>query len=321
MELRFLPIILLVFSYYFGSTQPVEFVYTPTNLSGVMYGQVLLNGVSAKSGDWIAAFDEEGNCAGASQLIINSGKAYINLTIYGDDPTTQNMDEGINSNESFILKVWDNSENSIITYKINSEPYLFEGWINTNGTPIPEYSNYNQVYDFVYSYLPIPSLVNFQLKKQNTTIFLMWSINQSANLMSFDIEYSVSGRDFRKIGEVSITNEFKNKNSFSFAHTKPDIGANYYRLKLIDIDGLFEYSKTVLIYCDDSEITSYPNPTERFVNISSNHKSDLSIYDNAGNLIEKFIINKGNNSIDLLPYPTGLYFIKSGNKVMKIIKE
>ena len=48
---------------------------------------------SFEGDDWISAFDENGNLAGASQLIVNNGDAYINLVIYGDDATTSNIDE------------------------------------------------------------------------------------------------------------------------------------------------------------------------------------------------------------------------------------
>ena len=49
------------------------FNVTPTNASGVLYGQVEVNGFIASDNDWIAAFDPEGNCAGATRLILNEG--------------------------------------------------------------------------------------------------------------------------------------------------------------------------------------------------------------------------------------------------------
>ena len=69
---------------------PDEFVFTTTNSSGSILGQVQIDGESATADDWIAAFDESGNCCGASQLIMNNGISYLNLVIYGDDDTTDN---------------------------------------------------------------------------------------------------------------------------------------------------------------------------------------------------------------------------------------
>ena len=86
--------------------QPAEFAFTPTNASGTFYGQATVNGVPANANDWIAAFDDMGNCAGAAQVIMNDGLAYINLPIYGDDMTTSTVDEGITGAEPFTLNLW-----------------------------------------------------------------------------------------------------------------------------------------------------------------------------------------------------------------------
>ena len=56
--------------------------------SGLFIAQVTLDNAAADEADWIGAFDSDGNCAGASQLLINEGVAYAQLVIYADDGTT-----------------------------------------------------------------------------------------------------------------------------------------------------------------------------------------------------------------------------------------
>ena len=73
--------------------QPDEFGFIPNNASGTFYGQVTINGTPASGDDWVAAFDETGVCAGASQIVINNGIAYANLVIYGDDGTSTDIEE------------------------------------------------------------------------------------------------------------------------------------------------------------------------------------------------------------------------------------
>jgi hypothetical protein len=126
--------------------QPAEFSFTATSTSGIFTGQAQINGSVATAEDWIAAFDSDGNCAGANQIITNSGLAYMNLVIYGDDPSTME-DEGIN-NESFIIKIWDASENAIISFPNNPTPVEFSDWSNNNGAPIPAYNDPNVIYNF-----------------------------------------------------------------------------------------------------------------------------------------------------------------------------
>ncbi|MDC3115608.1 T9SS type A sorting domain-containing protein [Bacteroidota bacterium] len=129
------------------SQTPSLFNFTPTNLSGTMYGQAQVNGVFCSSNDWIAAFDSSGICAGASQIVVNSGIAYINLVIYGDDPTTS-VDEGITSNEDFYLKLFNFSNGIYIDYQSPSNVVPFGGWVNVNGSPMPNYNNVGTIYDF-----------------------------------------------------------------------------------------------------------------------------------------------------------------------------
>ncbi|KGE85500.1 hypothetical protein IX84_28910 [Phaeodactylibacter xiamenensis] len=119
------------------------------NLSGVLVGQARIDGIPAAGNDWIAAFDENGNLAGSGQLVLNAGITFINLTIYGDDPTTPGLDEGMSGNEKFELRLYDTSEDLVLTYPNSGSPVLFAGWSNTNGTPMPGYNNPNDVYDFL----------------------------------------------------------------------------------------------------------------------------------------------------------------------------
>jgi hypothetical protein len=128
--------------------QPTSFFFTPTNSSGTIYGQAQINGLAASSSDWIAAFDSSGNCCGASSLIINSGIAYIDLVIYGDDGTTPLIDEGMSGVENFSLKLYVASSGQYIDYPSNSGVTYFNGWLNTNGAPIPNYSNVTDIYNF-----------------------------------------------------------------------------------------------------------------------------------------------------------------------------
>ncbi len=123
---------------------PEGFEFTETPFSGVFQGQANIDGLSAVEEDWVAAFDADGNCAGSIQLTLDAGIAYINLPIYGDDPATSDIDEGMNAGEAFTLTLFDASENAYIDYGV-----AFDGWFNNNGAPIPPYNDPTVVYDFL----------------------------------------------------------------------------------------------------------------------------------------------------------------------------
>jgi hypothetical protein len=79
-----------------SETNPFEDLVTPNPSSGTFLGQATIDGPPSGEGDWSAAFDEDGNIAGAAEIMINAGTAYINYADYGDDTTTPDIDEGIN---------------------------------------------------------------------------------------------------------------------------------------------------------------------------------------------------------------------------------
>jgi len=74
---------------------------------------------------------------------MDAGSAYINVTIYGDDNLTPDVDEGINAGEDFVLRLWDSSADMIYEYSES-----FDCWYNNNGAPMDGCGDYNTEYDF-----------------------------------------------------------------------------------------------------------------------------------------------------------------------------
>ena len=58
------------------------------------------------------------------------------------------IDEGVNNGEAFSLKLYDTSTNSMLDYELDGELVLFQNWNNTNGAPMPSYSNTDDIYMF-----------------------------------------------------------------------------------------------------------------------------------------------------------------------------
>lgn len=134
--------------------QPADWNWTPTSASGTMLGQATINGTPAAASDWMGAFDASGVCAGAAQVILNDGLAYFNLPIYGDDATTPDADEGITGGEAFELRIWQALTNAEGVYPNADSPESFSSWANTNGAPIPTYSDPSVIYDFALDIVP-----------------------------------------------------------------------------------------------------------------------------------------------------------------------
>ena len=94
---------LFILSLSVSAQQPSDVNFTPTNNFASLYGQVQLNSEIINSNSWIAAFDENGICSGATPVISYDGISFFNLSVYGDDILTSEIDEGLSNQETFYL--------------------------------------------------------------------------------------------------------------------------------------------------------------------------------------------------------------------------
>jgi trimeric autotransporter adhesin len=169
--------------------------------------------------------------------------------------------------------------------------------------------------------LPI-TLLNFTATYQaNKTVALQWTTAQERNSKLFVIERSIDGGStFVAIGTV---NAFGNTNSVTqYLHTdlSPVTGTNLYRLKQIDLDGKFEYSKIVAITINqkaNNYYSLYPTISNQFTTINATSSLQknitISIFDEAGHLVKnlKSVISNNNPvKISLTNLKSGIYFVK-----------
>ena len=116
-------------------------------------------------------------------------------------------------------------------------------------------------------------LVNFSARKSHSSyslngegssqVLLNWTTANEVNTDYFDIERSNSGKEFISIGKVKATANSPLTTFYSFTDKSPLATANYYRLKIVDKDGKFEYSPIRMIGIMGSfSIRIYPNPAK-----------------------------------------------------------
>ncbi len=102
-----------------------------------------------------------------------------------------------------------------------------------------------QVYSVVASgsaALPV-KLVAFSGEAANGRNELNWQSADELQFKQYEVEYSSNGSQFEQVGIVSATGAGK----YHFAHTISTSGKSYYRLKMVDLDGKSDYSKTIII--------------------------------------------------------------------------
>ncbi|ALO17307.1 Extracellular ribonuclease precursor [Salinivirga cyanobacteriivorans] len=76
-------------------------------------------------------------------------------------------------------------------------------------------------------------------------IDINWTTATETNNDYFSIEHSIDNDSFQQIGRVEGAGNASVLNYYSFRHNSPVSGENYYRIKQVDFNGNFDYSKIV----------------------------------------------------------------------------
>lgn len=176
----------------------------------------------------------------------------------------------------------------------------------------------NAVYRVVASAAIVPlTLVDFDAKStKNKTVNLNWKTSSEDNLAAFDVEYSANGRLFEKIGAIKAENSATGA-LYSYEHNPLEWGTNlFYRLKMIDIDGKFVYSKIVSVVLNKKGNADFVYPSvikDKVLNLSlTENYNSLEIINLHGSIVfEKNIANRiGQFELPINNLSTGVYLVR-----------
>ncbi|MBO9657838.1 MAG: T9SS type A sorting domain-containing protein [Chitinophagaceae bacterium] len=170
---------------------------------------------------------------------------------------------------------------------------------------------------FLYSSpLPVTWLyVRGELK--NDRSYIDWATANEQDADKFLVEHSTDGRQFATVGEVKATGNSSTTKQYQFIHASPAKGMNYYRLKQLDKNGSFTYSKALhLLYQPDrKELLITPNPATDQVYVISGTGRNLikaELFDMSGKLVLSKQLNSGQQvySLDISSVLKGVYILK-----------
>ncbi len=175
---------------------------------------------------------------------------------------------------------------------------------------------------------PLPvELVYFKATKYGANASLKWITLSELNNNYFEVEHSTDAVNFTTIGSVEGNGTTNARHDYSFLHTSPPSGINYYRLKQVDYDGQYKYSNIEFLNFDiDNQLKVFPNPTSARVFVSSipQGTANINIYDISGKLMyNKFFdyVNDEDLTIDLSNFSKGEYILMINDKNFKLIKQ
>ncbi len=137
---------------------------------------------------------------------------------------------------------------------------------------------------------------------------LTWSTEQESNSSHFEIERSIDGSNFSLLGKISAAGNSSKTLNYQFNDVKVNAGTNFYRLRMVDKDGRFEYSNIVALNVNIKGffVTGiYPSPFADKVNVSISSENAaqglVRLMDNTGKVLarQNAQIRKGITTITL----------------------
>ncbi len=163
--------------------------------------------------------------------------------------------------------------------------------------------------------LPV-ELGSFEAIKKNQNSLLSWKTLTELNNNYFNIERSADGINYETIGQVDGAGTTNIPQEYTFTDRQPLSGTNYYRLKQVDFDGQFEYSRVQLV---NFEVTTnfviYPTLVHQQLIIESTQSIDqesiIEIYNMIGQRVMQATLSSGNyqTALNLADLPAGQYIV------------
>jgi photosystem II stability/assembly factor-like uncharacterized protein len=177
---------------------------------------------------------------------------------------------------------------------------------------------------------PLPiELLNFNAKLVQEKVVIKWQVANEKTLNHYVVERSDDGKMFNFL-------QRQEPGSFSAIDDKPNYGTNYYRLKMVENDGSYNYSPIRSVQFEPKKRTEfdvYPNPTDDVLNIKFNSTTaqtvDFTLVNALGQTVYTYQLDskEGDNLMYFYTknLPSGIYtlIINQENVVStkKIIKK
>jgi hypothetical protein len=176
--------------------------------------------------------------------------------------------------------------------------------------------------------LPL-KLLSFDAKLADKKVALQWTTTEEENVSHFEVEKSTDGSAFAGLGTVPVKSGTGTKNYF-FTDNSVLGHSNYYRLKMVDRDGTFSYSKVsrVKMGGTGNTLSLYPNPAKDRLTISLKAGAgpvNVSLQDASGRTIKTYSVQSDGREInqvaDISSLQRGLYFISFNGQSVRFVKE
>ena len=187
------------------------------------------------------------------------------------------------------------------------------------------------VFELTLACSPLPiTLASFDGERIHSRNQLTWVTLSEFESEGFEIQRSSNTVDWNTISFVPSKGNINQMTSYVFDDISPNLGPNYYRLKMVDLDGSFEFSEVVRIQVPTEQIRIFPNPVNQdFITVfpGGNQIEHVDIVDLTGRtVVAGSPIPSETGSISIRDVQPGLYLVlvklnDGSTQQMKLIRQ
>lgn len=174
--------------------------------------------------------------------------------------------------------------------------------------------NSTQIYARSFSNWALPvTLTQFTAWRVNNTAQIRWTTLNESALKEYAVERSLDGIGFSDVGFIAAKNE-TGEHAYNFVDDIAHITAKkiFYRLRLVEKDGKFSYSKIITLTIDTKQqATIYPNPVKDVLHINTGTAvyRTVIIHDILGRVVLTRSLSSGISAIPVQKLIPGRYSI------------
>ncbi|WP_254563003.1 Ig-like domain-containing protein [Dyadobacter diqingensis] len=283
--------------------------------------------VISEEGNYTAYALNADGCSSNASVAIH---LIFNRPVATDDMTSGKSDVelllDVLNNDQSLCTVWDTTTLTIRRAPLHGTVFRSHGKFRFKGN-----QDYKGIDTFTYSVkdaagqesntatvtvdlsTPLPvTMISFEANKEGLTSLLTWATSIEMNSDRFEIERSPDAKNWDKLGEVSAAVNSEVRTNYHFTDETPESGMNYYRLKMVDRDGTFAYSRIRSVnFPEFAWAKLFPNPVSDVLQIVISNKRvrKIRLIDSFGHVMYDGQVTAASIKLDMKSYAHGIYFI------------
>jgi len=237
---------------------------------------------------------------------------------------------------------WDNSKvafDNVLISEIRVGVYTGGSWKSAGGSATGNIATTGTVTSFIGNALAGPmtfgyaadfvlplKIIGFTADRKNSTTYLHWTTADEKDIDRFEIERSYDGSNFSSINKTPGRNSGLPEN-YNYEDHSPLQGVAYYRIKAIETNGKYIYTKIVAVSETNisNNLFTVINPARNVITIFNKSGVDgefkYRLINAAGQMAGEGNVSMVSNGIGVIPVPgnaaTGMYILELVNNRMQ----